>query len=78
MGKQRLAPICQQLMSQFGRAPGTPAALIDNGTTPQQCVVGGTLANISARAEADRHGLRRVLLSRRSGSSDLADKLGVV
>ncbi|MDT4885680.1 Siroheme synthase [compost metagenome] len=37
--------ICQQLIAH-GRAASTPAALIQQGTTPNQRVFTGTLANL--------------------------------
>jgi len=45
MGAGQLEHICSQLM-HFGRAPHTPAALIEQGTTRQQRVIGGTLESI--------------------------------
>jgi uroporphyrinogen III methyltransferase/synthase len=53
MGVKNLAENCQRLISA-GRAPETPAAVIEKGTTLAQRSVVGTLATIAARArEAD-------------------------
>jgi uroporphyrin-III C-methyltransferase len=49
MGVQHLAELSRRLIAH-GRAPETPAAVIENGTTPQQRVVVGTLADIAERA----------------------------
>jgi uroporphyrin-III C-methyltransferase len=46
MGLGRLATIAEQLIA-YGRAPETPAAVIRQGTTPEQETVVGTLATIS-------------------------------
>jgi uroporphyrinogen III methyltransferase/synthase len=53
MGVKNLAENCRQLI-QAGRAPNTPAAVIEKGTTLAQRTVVGTLADIAAHAqEAD-------------------------
>jgi uroporphyrinogen III methyltransferase/synthase len=53
MGVKNLAENCRRLVSA-GRAPETPAAVIQAGTTLAQRTVVGTLATIAARArEAD-------------------------
>ncbi len=49
MGVRSLPDTCRRLMLH-GRSPATPAALIENGTTPRQRVVGGTLENIDRLA----------------------------
>jgi uroporphyrin-III C-methyltransferase/precorrin-2 dehydrogenase/sirohydrochlorin ferrochelatase len=46
MGLVGLPIICQQLIAH-GRAATTPAALIQQGTTPNQRVFTGTLANLA-------------------------------
>jgi cobyrinic acid a,c-diamide synthase len=52
MGLAGLVDICAQLMAH-GRGADTPAAVVQEGTTAQQRVVVGTLANLAARvAEA--------------------------
>jgi len=48
MGLRHLEHICQKLISH-GLAALTPAAIVQNGTTPQQVVVGGTLENLADR-----------------------------
>ncbi len=48
MGVKNLAENCRQLV-QAGRAPETPAAVIEKGTTLAQRTVVGTLADIAAR-----------------------------
>jgi len=48
MGLVGLAEICRQLLSH-GRAPDTPIALIQQGTTARQRVITGTLADMAAR-----------------------------
>jgi uroporphyrin-III C-methyltransferase/precorrin-2 dehydrogenase/sirohydrochlorin ferrochelatase len=45
MGLASLPEICRQLIAH-GRDPGTPIALIQQGTTPQQKVYTGTLATM--------------------------------
>ena len=53
MGVKNLAENCRRLVAA-GRAPETPAAVIQSGTTLTQRTVVGTLATIAARAqEAD-------------------------
>lgn len=51
MGVEKLARITRQLLNG-GLACDTPAAVIQQGTVPQQRVVTGTLATISERASA--------------------------
>ncbi len=53
MGVKNLAANCRRLLDA-GRAPETPAAVIEKGTTLAQRTVAGTLADIAAKArEAD-------------------------
>ncbi len=49
MGVKNLAENVRRLVDA-GRSPETPAAVIENGTTPVQRTVTGTLADIAARA----------------------------
>jgi uroporphyrin-III C-methyltransferase len=49
MGVRHLPEITRQLIA-LGRAPETPAAVIQQGTTAEQQVVVGTLADIAERA----------------------------
>jgi len=51
MGHDRLRLLSEGLV-RFGRDPGTPAACIEQGTTPQQRVVVGTLATLADDVEA--------------------------
>jgi uroporphyrinogen III methyltransferase/synthase len=51
MGVKNLADICRRLL-EGGRAPGTPAAVIESGTTSTQRTVTGTLQEIAGRAQA--------------------------
>jgi len=51
MGVETLARITRRLL-KGGLHPDTPAAVIQQGTVPQQRVITGTLANIAARARA--------------------------
>ena len=51
MGVRHLAELTRQLIAH-GRAPETPAAVIQQGATPQQRVVVGTLADIAERARS--------------------------
>lgn len=51
MGVQHLSEITSQLIAH-GRAPQTPAAVIERGTTQAQTVISGALADIAARAGA--------------------------
>jgi uroporphyrin-III C-methyltransferase len=53
MGVEHLSEIVQALISH-GRAADTPAALIQEGTTLNQVIVTGTLANIVENARAIR------------------------
>lgn len=50
MGMRNLPQIAQKLMAA-GRSPATPTAVIQWGTTPQQKVAMGTLANITRQAD---------------------------
>jgi uroporphyrinogen III methyltransferase/synthase len=52
MGVKNLAENCRRLVAA-GRAPETPAAVIQSGTTFSQRTVVGTLETIAARAQAD-------------------------
>jgi len=47
MGHDRL-PLLTQGLIRFGRAPETPAACIERGTTKDQRVVVGTLATLAS------------------------------
>jgi uroporphyrin-III C-methyltransferase len=47
MGLGALAEICAQLIAH-GLRPDTPAAVVQQGTTLEQCVVGATLADLNA------------------------------
>ncbi len=49
MGVTRLEKICTRLV-EFGRAPATPVAIVENGTTTAQRIIGGTLDTIVAHA----------------------------
>ncbi len=51
MGLLGLATLCARLI-EHGRAPGTPAAIIQQGTTPGQRVLDGTLATLPDLAAA--------------------------
>jgi uroporphyrin-III C-methyltransferase/precorrin-2 dehydrogenase/sirohydrochlorin ferrochelatase len=51
MGVARIAQIRDELLAA-GRDPGTPVAVIERGTTPQQRTTTGTLADIPAIATA--------------------------
>jgi uroporphyrin-III C-methyltransferase len=53
MGVEHLPEIVPQLIA-YGRASNTPVALIQEGTTPNQLVVTGTLADIVEKARALR------------------------
>lgn len=50
MGLHRLEHLCTQLIAH-GKAPNTPVALIQAGSTPQQKVLTGTLANIVGKLQ---------------------------
>ncbi|MDD2987999.1 MAG: uroporphyrinogen-III C-methyltransferase [Zoogloea sp.] len=51
MGVGQLASHCAALIAH-GRGAGTPAALVENATTPRQRVLTGTLENLPGRAVA--------------------------
>ncbi|MDP9181323.1 MAG: SAM-dependent methyltransferase, partial [Actinomycetota bacterium] len=51
MGHDRL-PLLAQGLIRFGRAPETPAACIERGTTPDQRVVVSTLEHLAADVAA--------------------------
>lgn len=51
MGLVGLPVICRQLM-EHGMSSDMPVALVSKGTTPDQLVISGTLANIVERVEA--------------------------
>ncbi len=53
MGVSHFPEIVRQLLAH-GRAPGTPAAVIHAGTTPEQTVVEGTLNDIVEKARGIR------------------------
>ncbi len=53
MGVERLGAIASRLI-EAGRDPATPAAVIEQGTTPAQRVVSASLAGIAAAAEQAR------------------------
>lgn len=53
MGVKNLGQITEALISR-GKSPNTPAALIHRGTTPQQEVITGTLANISELVQTNK------------------------
>lgn len=48
MGGRRLAALCTTLQ-QHGKAASTPAAMVEQGTTPEQRVTGGTLGSLPGR-----------------------------
>ncbi|MFQ5635068.1 MAG: siroheme synthase CysG [Gammaproteobacteria bacterium] len=75
MGVRRLAEISRILL-QHGRPPATPAALIENGTTNNQRVVGGRLDDIQRQAE--EAGIRSPALLVVGDVVGVADKLGWV
>jgi uroporphyrin-III C-methyltransferase/precorrin-2 dehydrogenase/sirohydrochlorin ferrochelatase len=51
MGATRLEALATGLIAH-GRAPATPAALVENGTSDDERVVTGTLADIASRARS--------------------------
>ena len=51
MGLMGLPVLCAKLI-EHGRSPDTPAAIVQQGTTPQERTVVGTLATLPAMAEA--------------------------
>jgi uroporphyrin-III C-methyltransferase/precorrin-2 dehydrogenase/sirohydrochlorin ferrochelatase len=53
MGLVGLQAICTQLI-QHGRDPGTPVALIEKGTTPEQRVIIATLTTIGEKVQAEK------------------------
>lgn len=53
MGLSRIDTICRQLVAG-GMAKDTPAAVIQDGTTPRQRMVAGTVSNIAGLAKAKK------------------------
>lgn len=51
MGLVGLEKICQRLI-EHGQRPNMPVALVSKGTTPDQCVIEGTLADIASQVTA--------------------------
>jgi uroporphyrin-III C-methyltransferase / precorrin-2 dehydrogenase / sirohydrochlorin ferrochelatase len=51
MGRGSLPVLCEALV-RHGLPPDWPAALVEEGTTPQQKVVAGTLSDLPAKVEA--------------------------
>ncbi|MCK9377551.1 MAG: uroporphyrinogen-III C-methyltransferase [Syntrophobacterales bacterium] len=72
MGVKNLADNCRRLV-EAGRAPETPAAVIEKGTTVSQRTVAGTLATIAARAQAA--GIKPPAVLVVGGVVELADTL---
>ncbi len=50
MGVKNISEICNGLM-EFGKAPETPVAVIENGTKPEQRVITGLLGDITEKCE---------------------------
>jgi uroporphyrin-III C-methyltransferase/precorrin-2 dehydrogenase/sirohydrochlorin ferrochelatase len=64
MGSRGLAEICRALISH-GMDAQTPAALIVNGTLPQQCVIEAPVASLAdAVAESGAHGPTIIIIGR--------------
>lgn len=61
MGVSRLAALAERLIAA-GRAPSTPAAVVERASTPAERTVAGTLADIAALATAAGIGSPAVLL----------------
>jgi uroporphyrin-III C-methyltransferase/precorrin-2 dehydrogenase/sirohydrochlorin ferrochelatase len=72
MGVAQLQALRDQLITH-GRAPGTPFALIENGTRPQQRVITGTLANLPEQQR--KHAVRSPALLILGEVAGLAPKL---
>jgi len=72
MGVAQLQALRDQLITH-GRAPGTPFALIENGTRPQQRVITGTLANLPEQQR--KHAVRSPALLILGEVAGLATKL---
>jgi len=72
MGTRRLASLCSTLV-EAGRAPSTPAAIVEQGSTAGQRVVGADLASLPSRAEAAGVGPPALLIV--GAAVTLADEL---
>jgi uroporphyrinogen III methyltransferase/synthase len=62
MGTRHLSDICDALVERAGRAPDTPAAVIQWISYPRQRTVTGTLADVAAAAQAASVGSPSLLI----------------
>ncbi|HHH28000.1 MAG TPA: uroporphyrinogen-III C-methyltransferase, partial [Polyangiaceae bacterium] len=62
MGVRRLTTICEQLVSLAGRAPTTPAAVVEWISYPKQRIVEGTLEDVAERAAETSLGTPSLLI----------------
>ncbi len=61
MGASRLPELCAKIIAA-GRAPSTPAAVVQSGTYPHQRVVHGSLSEIAELARAQNFGAPAILV----------------
>ncbi|WP_345797243.1 siroheme synthase CysG [Castellaniella sp. MT123] len=73
MGVERLPELCGRLLAD-GHAPGTPCAIVENGSRPEQRTLHATLETVVAQAA--HHSIRSPALAIVGGAAALGMELG--